>query len=154
MTRPSRRTLRLGLVLATMATTAVLAGCAGEGEDEEEVDLVQTTLEDLEAYPGHHTVTFSKLGARRADVGTTAVTAGSGHRELPHAALLYDADGSTFVYVATGPLSYRYTPITLLEVVDDTLHFTGGPKPGEQVVTSGLPQVHGADIQLEFGEIA
>ena len=28
------------------------------------------------------------------------------------------------------------------------------PKPGTPVVTSGVPQVHGADIQLEFGEIA
>jgi hypothetical protein len=100
-------------------------------------------------------VTFSKIGAQRADVGTTPVTGSDENRELPYAALLYNADGSTFVYTATGPLTYRYTPIHLEKVVaDGTISFTGGPKPGTKVVTSGVPQVHGADIQLEFGEIA
>ena len=149
-----RRT-RFGLTLAVLATTLVPAACAGASpEEEEEVELFQTKLEELKDYPGHNSVTFSKKGVVRADVRTTPVAEGDGHSELPDAALLYNADGSAFVYTATGPRTYRYTPITLQKVVGTTLYFIDGPEPGTPVVTSGVPQVHGADIQLEFGEIA
>ena len=155
MARPSSRWTRLGLMLAAVAIAILPAACTGAGaEGEEEVELFQTKLVDLKDHPGHHSVTFSKIGAERADIGTTVVTAGDGHQELPDAALLYNADGSTFVYTATGPRTYTYTPIKLLKIVGNTLYFTEGPEPGAQVVTSGVPQVHGADIQLEFGEIA
>jgi len=154
MARARTRRTRLGLSLAA-AAVAVLPACTGAGaEDEEEVELFQTKLVELKDHPGHHSVTFSKTGVERADVRTTPVTAGGGHREIPDAALLYNGDGSTFVYTATGPRTYTYTPIKVLEVVDNTVHFTGGPGPGDPVVTSGVPQVHGADIELEFGEIA
>lgn len=146
---------RVGLSLAALTATLLPAACAGAGaEDEEKVELFQTKLVELKDYPGHNSVTFSKIGVERAGVRTTRVTAGDGYRELPYAALLYNADGSTFVYTATGPRTYTYTPIKVLEVVDDTIRFTGGPGPGDPVVTSGVPQVHGADVQLEFGEIA
>jgi hypothetical protein len=149
------RTTRVGLSLVAVAAALLPAACAGAGAGEEEdVVLVQTKLKDLKAYPGHHIVTFTKLGAERADVATTPVTRGDSQSELPYAALLYNADGSTFVYTATGPLTYRYAPIHLQKVVGDRIYFTGGPKPGTPVVTSGVPQVHGADIRLEFGEIA
>jgi hypothetical protein len=156
MARTFGRATQVGLSLAAVATALLPAACAGAGagEEEEEVVLVQTKLKDLKAYPGHHIVTFTKLGAERADVATTPVTQGKGRSELPYAALLYNADGSTFVYTATGPLTYRYSPIHLQKIVGERIYFTGGPKPGTPVVTSGVPQVHGADIQLEFGEIA
>ena len=150
----SRRT-RVGLTLAVAAAAFMPAACAGASpEEEEEVELFQTKLVELKDFPGHHSVTFSKVGAMRADVGTTKVTEGEGVSRLPDAALLYNADGSAFVYTATGPLTYRYTPIELKRADDGDIFFTGGPKPGTPVVTSGVPQVHGADIQLEFGEIA
>lgn len=155
MSRPVSRRTRVGLTLAAMAAAFLPTACAGGGpEEEEEVELFQTKLVELKAYPGHHSVTFSKVGAQRADVGTTPVAESNGDRSLPDAALLYNSDGSAFVYTATGPLTYRYTPIKLLRADNGTMFFTGGPKPGTPVVTSGVPQVHGADIQLEFGEIA
>jgi hypothetical protein len=155
MARTFGRRTRVGLSLAAAAAALLPAACAGAGPgDEEEVALVQTKLKDLKGHPGHHIITFTKLGAERADVATTKVTRAGGHNELPYAALLYNADGSTFVYTATGPLTYQYTPIHLLKVVDTRIQFSNGPKPGTPVVTSGVPQVHGADIQLEFGEIA
>jgi hypothetical protein len=155
MTRTFGRRTRVGLSLAAAAAALLPAACAGAGAgEEEEVVLVQTKLKDLKGYPGHHIITFTKLGAERADVGTSPVVKAGDHSELPYAALLYNADGSTFVYTATGPLTYRYTPIHLLKIVDTRIQFTDGPKPGTSVVTSGVPQVHGADIQLEFGEIA
>ena len=156
MARTIGRTTQVGLTLVAMVTALVPAACtgAGAGEEEEEVALVQTKLKDLKGYPGHHIVTFTKTGVERADVSTTPVSQGKGQSELPYAALLYNADGSTFVYTATGPRTYRYTPIDLKKIVGETIYFTGGPKPGTPVVTSGVPQVHGADIELEFGEIA
>ena len=155
MTRPRSRRTRVGLTLAAAAAAFLPAACAGAGAEEEEaVELFQTKLVELEDFPGHHSVTFSEVGAMRADVDTTKVTEGEGVSRLPDAALLYNADGSAFVYTATGPRTYVYTPIELKHADDGLIYFTGGPKPGTPVVTSGVPQVHGADIQLEFGEIA
>jgi hypothetical protein len=156
MSRPSSRRTRVGLTLAAAAVACLPAACAGAAPDEEEeAELFQTKLVELKDHPGHHSITFSTTGAERADVGTTPVTGSDSERKLPYAALLYNGDGSTFVYTATGPRTYRYTPIHLEKVVDSTtIVFTEGPKPGTPVVTSGVPQVHGADIQLEFGEIA
>ena len=155
MARPVGRRTRVGLTLAAATAAFLPAACAGAGpEEEEEVELFQTKLVELKDHPGHHTVTFSKVGVARADVGTTPVTTGDGVSKLPDAALLYNADGSAFVYTATAPRTYRYTPIELKHADNGDIYFTGGPKPGTPVVTSGVPQVHGADIQLEFGEIA
>lgn len=147
-----RRRPVIGLVLAAILAAG---GCAGGGaEEEEEVPLVQTKLTDLKQYPGHHIIQFTKLGASRVGLATSPVTGTPEERVAPYAALLYEPDGSTFVYTSPKVRTYRYTPIKVSRIVGNRIYFTGGPKPGDRVVTSGLPQVYGADIQLEFGEIA
>jgi len=115
---------------------------------------VQTKLTELKGHPGHHIVQFTKLGASRVGVATSPVKGTAAERVAPYAALLYNPDGSTFVYTSPKALTYRYTPITVTRIEGDSVYFTGGPLPGSRVVTGGLPQVYGADIQLGFGEIA
>ena len=146
------RSGRLRLGLAALLVVACASAC--DAEDEEASYPIQSKISPLKENPGHHIVTLTPLGARQAGVQTTAVTGSKLLRELPYEALLYGADGTTFVYPVEGKLTFRYMEITLEKVVGKTIYFSEGPEVGTEVATQGVPQIHGADIELEFGDIA
>lgn len=149
------RASRYGFGLAVAALMVLLAGCSGAAPEEEEApELFQTHLKPIKGIPGHHYVTLSKLGMQRIDLKTTPVAAADSEKSLPYAALLYNPDGTAFVYVKTAARTFRYTRISQPRIVGNRIFYSSGPKAGTPVVTSGVPQVYGADIQLEFGEIA
>lgn len=135
------------LVLATS-----LAACDQESSEVEYHS--QSTLKPLAGSPGHHLVTLTQLGADQIGIQTSPVSGKGGLKQLPYDALLYGSDGTTFVYTSPTPLTFRYTEIKLEKVVGEVIYFSEGPAVGTQVVTRGVPQVHGADIELEFGDIA
>jgi len=146
--------VRLGAVLAAIALAATPAACGGDADDDNPDYASQSSIKPLAGNPGHHVVTLTQTGADQVGIKTQPVTGTSELSVLPYASLLYDSDGTTFVYVSPKPLTFTYQRINLVKIVGERIYFTAGPKVGTQVVTSGVPQVHGADIQLEFGEIA
>ncbi|MEO6472140.1 MAG: hypothetical protein ABIR57_09420 [Aeromicrobium sp.] len=139
--------------LVIVAVAASLTAC-DKAEDDESEYPSQSKLEPIKGIPGHHTVTLTPLGAKQVGIQTTPVAGSNKLKELPYDALLYGADGTTFIYTSPKALTYRYAKITLEKIVGERIYFSEGPKVGTQVVTRGVPQVHGADIELEFGEIA
>lgn len=99
---------------------------------------------------GHPVVTLTKLGARKIGLKTEAVKKREGGTSIPYASLLYDADaGQPYVFVNTDELNFHRTDVTVENIVNDTVNLTAGPPVGARVVTVGLPQIHGAE--LEFG---
>ena len=100
---------------------------------------------------GHPTVTLTKLGAEQIGLETVAIAkAPNGQTSIPYAALLYDAHGGQpYVFVNTEGLSFHREDVTVDKVTDDMVELSAGPAAGTRVVTTGLPQVHGAE--LEFG---
>lgn len=141
-------------MLAAFALAATTAACGGDADDDEADYPSQSSIKPLAGSPGHHVVTLTQTGADQVGIKTQPVSGTSELSELPYASLLYDSDGTTFVYVSPKPLTFTYQKINLVKIVGERIYFTAGPKVGTQVVTRGVPQVHGADIQLEFGEIA
>jgi hypothetical protein len=63
--------------------------------------------------------------------------------------MLYGADGQPYVFVSVEGLTFHRADITVKGIAGDTVSLTDGPPDGTQVVTVGLPQIHGAE--LEFG---
>ena len=157
MTHPWSRRTRVGLTLAAVATRLSCPRPARVRvpEEEEEVELFQTKLVELKDFPGHHSVTFSKVGRAARRRGDDASHRGRRASRAPvrGAALQLRRLDVRVHGHRTPDLSVHADPPAKV-VEDGTIVFTGGPKPGTPVVTSGVPQVHGADIQLEFGEIA
>ncbi len=99
---------------------------------------------------GHPVVTLTELGARRIGLKTEAVKKREGGTSIPYASLLYDADnGQPYVFVNTEKLNFHRTDVKVENIDDDTVNLSAGPPVGTRVVTVGLPQVHGAE--LEFG---
>ena len=99
--------------------------------------------------PGEHdhpVVTLTKLGADRIGLETTAIEKDA----IPYSALLYDAEGGQpYVFVNTKGLSFHREDVTVDTIDGDRVNLADGPANGTQVVTVGVPQVHGAE--LEFG---
>ena len=96
-------------------------------------------------------VTLTQEGADRISIATGSVTrAGGGRKAIPYAALLYEKDGSAFVYTNPEGLKYVRAHIEVDRVAGDRVLLSEGPAVGTKVVTTGAPQVHGAE--LEYGE--
>jgi cobalt-zinc-cadmium efflux system membrane fusion protein len=66
---------------------------------------------------------------------------------VPKAALLHDAYGGTWVYVAREPHVYARERVAVSTIVDSFALVTQGPEPGARVVTDGAAELFG----VEFG---
>jgi hypothetical protein len=69
---------------------------------------------------------------------------------VPFSAVLYDADGVSWVYTNPEPLVYIRQRITIDRVTGDQALLTKGPETGTTVVTAGTAQLFGAE--LDFGK--
>jgi hypothetical protein len=86
------------------------------------------------------------LGQR---VGVEIPLAGAGTRKVvAHSAVVYDAKGKTWVYVATDALTFVRQPITVDYVDGDLAVLSDGPAAGTKVVTVGAAELLGT----EFGK--
>jgi hypothetical protein len=95
---------------------------------------------------GHSVVTLTKLGAEQIGLETAPIE----KNRVPYAALLYDGkDGQSYVFVNTEGLSFHREDLTVEKIDGDTVHLSDGPPNGTRVVTVGVPQIHGAE--LEYG---
>lgn len=153
-TARGRRLRRCGhhaaAALAVLAAGASLSACTEvESADKEHyspasITPVKGVGDDLVS------VTLTREGADRIDLATARVARRAGGTSIPYAALLYEKDGSAFVYTNPRGLTYVRAHIEVDRVAGDRVLLREGPAAGTRVVTTGAPQVHGAE--LEFGE--
>ena len=135
--------------LAVLAAGASLAACTEVKSADKEryspasITPVKGAEDDLVA------VTLTREGADRIDLATGRVARRAGRTSIPYAALLYENDGGAFVYTNPQGLTYVRAHIEVDRVAGDRVLLHEGPPTGTRVVTTGAPQVHGAE--LEFG---
>src|SRR5205814_6982734 len=60
-----------------------------------------------------------RIGVTTAPVGAAEPSPSGPVRIVPYAAVLYDADGTTFVYTATGPLVFVRRNVTVESIAGD-----------------------------------
>lgn len=95
---------------------------------------------------GHPVVTLTKLAAQQIGLETTPIE----NNQIPYASILYDAaDGQPYVFVNTEGLNFHREDVDIEKIDGNTVFLAGGPENGTRVVTVGVPQIHGAE--LEFG---
>ena len=98
----------------------------------------------------HPMVTLTKLAADRIGLETAPIEKLKGGMSIPYAAVLYDAaDGQPYVFVNPRGLTFHREDVDIASVDGDTVELADGPPVGTRVVTVGVPQIHGAE--LEFG---
>jgi len=75
-----------------------------------------------------------------------AVPSGAGTRKVvPHGALLYDAQGKTWVYTNPEPRVFVRHPISVDYIEGDRVVLSDGPASGTAVVTVGAAELFGTE---------
>jgi len=65
---------------------------------------------------------------------------------VPKAALLHDAYGGTWVYVARAPHKYTRHRVAVADITGDVAVLSRGPQPGARVVTEGAAELFGTEF--------
>jgi len=145
-----RRCRRATASLAVLVAATALSACT-EVEPAEKEHYSPATITPVKGdKDGLVIVTLTQEGADRIEIATGEVGRHAGHKAIPYAALLYEKDGSAFVYANPRGLTYVRVHIEIDRVAGDRVLLREGPAVGTNVVTTGAAQVHGAE--LEYGE--
>lgn len=91
-------------------------------------------------------VTLTPKAAQRLDIQTGQVRRDpSGKKVVPYAAVVYDKDGSTWVYTNPEPLTFIRQAVVVEVISGDDAVLKEGPDVGMKVATTGAPQLYGAE---------
>jgi hypothetical protein len=144
MTARRLRPLATGLLLLVAA--AALSACteveSAAVEGYQPVELTEVKGSD------HQLVTFTPEGADRVGLRTAAVERRGDRLAVPAAAVLYDAGGQAFVYAVKEPRTFQRVDVEVDRAAGGALLLARGPAAGDAVVTTGAPEVHGADNDI------
>jgi hypothetical protein len=136
------------LVMGLIAASVTLAGCGQtQAENAAEKPALVTPIQGTNV----SSVVLTARAAERVGVKTAPVQqlpapgAGAPSMAIPLAALVYDRDGSTWVYTTSTPLTYVRQPVTVARITGDVALLQAGPAPGTAVVTVGTAELLGSE---------
>jgi hypothetical protein len=141
VSRPPR--LLCVLVLAALP----LSACA-EVEEESSAGYEPAKVAAVKGSDDVKRVTLTKEGAERVGLKTAPVRVGAQAKVVPYAAVLYDAEGKTYVYTSPKPLTYLREEVQVDHIAGDRVFLSRGPAVGTEVVTVGAAEVHGAELEI------
>ncbi len=138
-----------GLLVAALLAVTVWAATVEQDESAESAYRSPSAVE-----AGEHGepawVRLTSPAVRRIGLEVTRVAGAAGVLEVPYAAVIYAADGTTWVYVAdpTNPLRFRREEVLVGAVLADRVTLVEGPAPGSHVVGTGAVQLYGAEFEV------
>lgn len=139
------------LAVALITVGLGLAGC-GATTSTGSAGKVQPAKVEAIAGKNVKSVTLTEQAAKRVGVETVtiaAVPSGGSMTTVPYAAVLYSADGGTWVFAETGPLRYVREKVVVANVsgAKGTEAFlSAGPAVGTKVVKTGVVELYGAEL--------
>ena len=132
-----------GLAIAALA----LGACNSGTSSAPKVEAI--TIEEQDS--GLKVLTLSEKAAQRLGVETAQVSGSGTNLTVPYAAIVYDAKGATWTYVASQPLVFMREQVTVDTIEGDVAHISAGPPTGTLVVTIGAAELYGAEIGVGGG---
>src|SRR4051812_24294152 len=139
-----RSTRRFAAFSILAALALPIAGCAKVPGGEEEGEKA-AKVEKIEGSDQSRVILLEEA-AKRLGIETTAVSGLSGGQEsVPYSAVIYDAEGHTWVFTTGEELSYVKAPIAIDRIDGDRAILTEGPGVGTEVVTQGAAELFGVE---------
>jgi hypothetical protein len=135
------------LLCAALLLAAGLSGCT-EVETEPSTGYEPSKLSAVAGNGELQRVTFTAEGARRTGLETDSVRWRGGETVVPYAALIYDAEGRTYVYTSPRRRSYVREEVDVARVDGASALLSKGPAAGTTVVTVGAAEVYGAELEV------
>ena len=138
------------VAVALVATVLAVAPAACKQAEAVEQEHYQASKITPAEHGDHPIVTITELAAERIGLETAPIEKAKGGTTIPYAAVLYDAaEGQPYVFVNPEGLTFHREDVEIDSIDGDTVVLSDGPPVGTRVVTVGVPQIHGAE--LEFG---
>ena len=139
--------ITLSLVFVLVLVSFLLSACGGEvpvtGEESKPVQLEPIQGTDL------NRLTLTEDAAKRLDIQMAEVHEVDGKTVVPYAAVLYEANGNTWVYVNVAPLVFMRKAIVIDSINGDEAVLSKGPESGSAVVTVGAAELFGSESEFE-----
>ncbi len=143
------------LVLLTAAGLIVVGLELSENELSEDAAAGESEPATLEPLEGTSLtrVTLTPEAAERVDIQTVPVRdAGAGggttQKVVPYGAVIYDAEGKTWVYTSPEPFVFVRAPIEVDRIEGRDVFLSSGPATGTEVVRVGTAELFGAEFEV------
>jgi len=138
------QSLRPHTLMATVLILA-LAGCGGADAmagQEKPITLTQIDGEDI------WRLELSARAADRLDIQVGSVEQAGDTLAVPRAAVIIDPVGVYWVYTNPEPLVYVRHELRNVREENGQAYFEDGPPIGTAVVTTGVPELYGAEVGI------
>src|ERR1051325_4918697 len=140
--RRSTRQLAALSVLAALALS--LAGCAKVPKEEQGEGEKAAKVEKIDG--GQSKVILLEEAAKRLGIETAEVSGlPAGRESVPYSAVIYDAEGHSWVFTTGEELSYVKAPITIDRIDGDRAILAAAPPVGTAVVSQGAEELFGVE---------
>jgi hypothetical protein len=132
------------LFIALLVLASLLSACAPATTGEEE-GVKPVTLEPVAGTDLNHVI-LTADAAKRLDIQTAPIRDGN---VIPYDAVLYEANGNTWVYVSLEPLVFVRQAIVIDHIKGNEAFLSEGPDSGAMVVTLGAAELYGSESEFE-----
>lgn len=139
------------LVAGVVAIAALALSACREVEEEEQSGYEPSELAPIKGSGGLKRVTFTPEGADRVGLKTAPIRRSGGREVVSYAALIYDPEGTTYVYRSPKRLSFVRAEVRVARIDGDRVLLLDGPPAGTKVVTVGADEVYGAELDIASG---
>ena len=131
-------------IAALMPLTAAACSkvAASESSYEDPATLTEVEGSDLMQ------VTFTDRAVERIGIETQVLVDGPDGKVIPYSALLYDPDGTNWVFTQIKPGTFLRVPISVVTVRGEEVILSDGPAAGTEVVSVGVSELYGAEHGL------
>jgi hypothetical protein len=96
-------------------------------------------------------VGFTPEAARRAGLRTAPVRRAGRHTAVPYPALIYDPEGTTYVFTSPKPLFFVREEVEVDRIEGNVALLSDGPPVGTKVVTVGALEAYGTELEIASG---
>jgi hypothetical protein len=135
----------LGSGLAVLAAGLTVSACSEvESNLRETYPYKVTPIEGSEV----QRVTIADETAALLPVETTAVSRAGKRKVVPHAALIYNPDGDSFVYTKPKAQTYVRAPVKVVRVEGDEAVLSDGPPAATTIVTTGAAELLATEYEI------
>jgi len=130
----------------------LLPGCRHASDAAADEEVGPATVEHLRGEEPTR-VTLTEEAAKRLDIQTGTVRDmmihGAQRTVIPYAAILYDTDGTTWIYTSPEPLVYVRHRVVVDYIDGELAVLSEGPSIGTAVVTVGAEELYGSELEFE-----
>lgn len=140
------------VVVVLLFACLLVSACGQQPTDTAAEEDRSITVEELTGTDPTREV-LTEDAAKRLDIQTAAAQDaelnGAKRTVIPYAAIIYDTEGTTWVYLNPEPLTFVRHPVVVDDIKGDQAFLSEALPAGSAVVTVGVAELYGAESEFE-----